>query len=175
MPLLRRPPGIRQWPAKDEVPVLRHDLRRRDARGLRRRAEAGRQGRHALGRGAAAVGRRADGRLHLQELRRRAGVRREHRRDGLPVLRQSHRADRPPVRRPEARLRHSLQARQKGGRGRPAQPYEGQAPAAEPVPQRKPHLRGQGRVCAVLAVRCRRRRPHPLSRDAHPHLERPRL
>ena len=40
----------------------------------------------------------------------------------------------------------------KGGRGRPAQPYEGQAPAAEPVPQRKPHLRGQGRVCAVLAV-----------------------
>ena len=57
-----------------------------------------------------------------------------------------------PVRRPEARLRHSLQARQKGGRGRPAQPYAGQAPAAESVPQRKPHLRGQGRVCAVLAV-----------------------
>ena len=57
MPLLRRPPGIRQRPAEDEVPVLRHDLRRRDARGLRRRAEAGRQGRHALGRGAAAVGR----------------------------------------------------------------------------------------------------------------------
>lgn len=52
------------------------------------------RGRHALGRSAAAVGRRADGRLHLQELRRRAGVRREHRRDGLPVLRQSHRADR---------------------------------------------------------------------------------
>ena len=26
MPLLRRPPGIRQRPAEDEVPVLRHDL-----------------------------------------------------------------------------------------------------------------------------------------------------
>lgn len=42
-----------------------------------------------------------------------------------PFCGNPHRADRPPVRRPEARLRHSLQARQKGGRGRPAQPYEG--------------------------------------------------
>lgn len=75
----------------------------------------------------------------------------------------------------KARLRNSLQARQKSCKSGASKALRRQAPFAEGLQGSEPHRRGQGRVCSLLDVRRRRRRKHPLQGDPCALLERQQL
>ena len=155
------------------MPLLRHRVRGGYAQGLRRGAEGRKAQRDGVGDPRRQLGRRGDRRsayLQLQELRRRDRGRRHHGRVRLPVLRQPHRPHRTVCRNAAARPYHPLQTGQKGRQGQIAGTPQGQDPAAPGVPQPEPHRRDQGRVCALLALRQRRRRSAAVHRHPDPQL-----